>query len=146
MILLDTNILVRLSNERDIDYKATHAAIAGCWKKDRRLFVADQILQEFWVTATRTIKQNGLGFAPEKADRFLARFLRLFVRLPDPTGLFDAWRSLVKAHSIVGLPAYDARIAAFVQTYPLSGLMTYNTGDFKALPIVLLDPKDPATW
>src|SRR4051812_13403321 len=124
MILLDTNILVRLSNAQDANYKVTHAAISGCRKKGRRLFVASQILQEFWVVATRPANKNGLGFTPAKTDRYLARFLRTFVRLPDSQLLFEAWRLLVNTHSIEGLPAYDARIAAFVQTYPLSGLMT----------------------
>ena len=146
MILLDTNILLRLSNKRDQDYQATQAAISGCWKKGRRLFLADQILHEFWVAATRSIKKNGLEFSSAKADRYMTRFMKLFVRLPEPKLLFDSWRLLVNAHSIVGLPAHDARIAAFVQTYPLTGLMTYNADDFKALPITVVNPKDPSTW
>jgi predicted nucleic acid-binding protein len=146
MILLDTNILVRLANDRDSDYRATHAAISGCWKKNRRLFIANQILQEFWVVATRPANKNGLGFTPAKTDRFLTRFLRLFVCLPDQPTLFETWRILVNAHGIVGLPAYDARIAAFAQTHSLLGLMTYNLADFASFPVALVNPKDPATW
>ncbi len=146
MILVDTNILVRMSDDADKHYKTTHGAVAGCWRRGQRLFVSNQSLQEFWVTATRPIKKNGLGFSFLQADRFIQHFLRTFIRLADPPALFEEWRTLVYKHQITGIHAYDARLAAWVKAEGLAGLMTYNIADFTMFGIKLVDPRDPITW
>ena len=146
MILLDTNILIRIANRNDPDYRLTLTAVAGCMRKGRQLFVAAQALQEFWATATRAKTKNGLAMTPSRADAFLQRFLTTFKRLPDHEGLFDAWRLTVSHFSITGLHAYDARLAAFMQTHGLTRLMTYNAVDFAMFPIALVNPRDPSTW
>jgi predicted nucleic acid-binding protein len=146
MILVDTNILVRVADQQDQQYKTTHGAIAGCWRMGRQLYVSNQSLQEFWVAATRTTAKNGLGFSFLQANRFINHFLRAFIRIPDPPTLFDRWRALVYGHQVLGTRAYDARLAAFVQAQQLSGLMTYNLQDFTQFGIKLVDPRDPSTW
>ncbi len=146
MILLDTNILVRLANAKDVDYKTTHSAIAGCRKNGKQLFIANQSLHEFWVVATRPPHKNGMGMSTVKVDQYVGRFLRVFTPLTDPDQLFSEWRNLVNAHGITGLRAYDVRLAAIVKTFGLWGLMTYNLADFKDLPVRLVDPKDRSTW
>jgi predicted nucleic acid-binding protein len=146
MILVDTNILVRLADEADPDYKTTHQAIAACWRRGRKLLVADQALQEFWVVATRPVTNNGLGMSPDQTDQFLNHFARAFIRIADPPGLFDAWRSPVNAHAIRSIRSYDARFIAFVQMAKLNGFMTYNLEHFSNFSVRLVNPKDPATW
>jgi predicted nucleic acid-binding protein len=146
MILLDTNILVRLSDRADVNYKTTHNAIAGCWRKGRQLFVSDQGLQEYWVVATRTTSVNGLGMQAPRVDRFIEQFMQRFTHAPDPAGLFDQWHKLVYVNNVAGTRAYDARFAAFVHAGGFQGFMTYNLQHFKAFGITLVDPKDPSTW
>jgi predicted nucleic acid-binding protein len=146
MILVDTNILVRVSDQADQHYKTTHGAIAGCWRKGRQLFVSNQSLQEFWAVATRSTEKNGLGFSFIQANRFIDHFLRTFIRISDPPALFETWRTLVYGHQITGIRAYDARLAAFVQAQGFSGLMTYNLDDFKKFTLKLIDPRDDSTW
>jgi predicted nucleic acid-binding protein len=146
MILLDTNILVRLSDSADPQYKATQICVAECWRRSRRLCVSDQTLQEYWVVATRDASKNGLAMQAPRADRFLEVFARTFVHAPDPEVLFDGWRDLVNRQSLLGIRAYDARFAAFVQAGRFQGLMTYNLRHFAALGIAIVDPNDSSTW
>jgi predicted nucleic acid-binding protein len=146
MILLDTNILLRLTNRNHLSYKATHAAIVGCRKNHRQLSIVDQNLHEFWASATRPVNKNGMGMSPSRADRYLARFLGIFVRLGDPPDLLIQWRNLVNTHAISGAKSYDARLAAVAISLKLSGFMTYNVKDFTPFPITLVNPADPATW
>ena len=146
MILLDTNILVRSADGADPNYQTTTAAIKGCLRNKRKLCIADQTLQEFWVVATRGVHKNGLGMTPLRADRFVAQFLRLFTRLPDPPSLFDTWRAIVNQHGVTGIRSYDVRFVAFAQLHQLSGIMTFNTQDFAAFSITLVNPKDATTW
>jgi len=146
MILLDTNIFVRLANKKDPLYGPVLSAISGCQKKGETLFLAGQCLQEFWVVATRSGSHNGLEMSPPRADAFLAQFLRMFPKLPDPPGLFDMWRTLVNQHGISGVKAYDVRIAALMKTSDLSRLMTLNGADFRNFGLDVVDPRDPRSW
>jgi predicted nucleic acid-binding protein len=146
MILVDTNILVRISDQADQHYKTTQGAIAGCWRQGKQLFVSNQSLQEFWVVSTRSTEKNGLGFTFIRANRFIGHFLRTFIRVPDPPKLFEAWRALVYAHQISGIKAYDARLAAFIEAQGLSGIMTYNVADFAKFGVKIVDPRDTSTW
>jgi predicted nucleic acid-binding protein len=146
MILLDTNILIRLANRNDADYRTTHAAISGCIKNGQQLAVVDQNLHEFWAVATRPVIRNGMGMTPARADLFLTGYLRFFQRITDPISLFDEWRALANAQGITGIQAYDVRLAAVVRVLSLRGLMTYNLKHFSALSITVVDPKDPSTW
>jgi len=146
MILLDTNSLARLANKTDPEYQLTRSAIAGCWEKNRKLCLADQTLQEFWVVATRTQQKNGLGMAPIKANAYVSHFSRRFLRLSDPPELFETWRTLVNSYAITGIRAYDARFAAFVHAHRLRGFMTFNLQDFATFSLNLINPREPSTW
>jgi predicted nucleic acid-binding protein len=146
MILLDTNILIRLANRSDADYQATHAAISGCKKNGQQLGVVDQNLHEFWAAATRSVAKNGMGMTPARANSFLTVYLRIFVRIADPANLFVEWRALVNALGITGIQAYDARLAAVVKTLSLRGLMTYNIKHFSSLSVTIIDPRDSSSW
>ena len=146
MILLDTNILVRLANRDDVDYRTTLDAIAGCLRKGHKLYVSDQTLQEFWVVCTRPKKNNGIGGTPERANQFLSQFTRIFEHLDDPPKLFNIWHNLVTSHAIVGLRSYDARLAAFALGARIDRLMTYNNQHFSKFPLSLVDPHNPSTW
>ena len=79
MILLDTNLLTRMTRSRDPQSGVARAAIQTLLGRGERLIVVPQNLYEFWAVATRPpgpppAGRNGLGMIP-RAGRALAAFL-----------------------------------------------------------------------
>src|SRR6478736_2951706 len=137
MILLDTNLLARISNSAHPHCTvARHSvtAVRGCGEQ---LVIVPQVLYEFWAVATRKAGappagQNGLGMTTTQASQWLRYFQRRFTLLPDRAELFARWHELVATHGITGLRSYDARLAAAMQCYGITRLLTFNGPDFKA--------------
>jgi len=145
MILVDTNLLGRMTNSADPQCGLTRQAVHVLLMRHERLIIFPQNLYEFWAVATRKsgpppAGQNGLGMTCEQASQWLGFFQRRFTLLPDRSELFACWHSLVKALGIKGIKSYDARLAAAMQTYGISRLLTFNVGDFKNFSITIIDP------
>jgi predicted nucleic acid-binding protein len=145
MILLDTNLLARMTDSKHPHCDASRRAVHGLFAQNERLIIVPQNLYEFRAVATRKpgpppTGQNGLGMTCEQASQWLHFFQRRFTLLPDRAELFGFWHTLVKTHSIKGLKSYDARLAAAMQTYGISRLLTFNANDFKGFPITIIDP------
>ena len=145
MILLDTNLLTRMSRSRDPRSGVARHAVHTLFARRERLVLVPQNLYEFWAVATRRpgaspAGQNGLGMTPAQAGQWLHFFRRRFVLLPDKEELPDIWQRLVQAHSLTGCRAHDIRLAAAMQIYSITALLTFNTADFRGLPITTIDP------
>jgi len=41
-----------------------------------------------------------------------------------------AWRRLVAAHDVRGVQVHDARLAALMEVYGVTSILTFNGGDF----------------
>ena len=145
MILLDTNLLGRMTNSSDplcaIARRAVHVLLA----RRERLIIVPQNLYEFWAVATRQpgpppVGQNGLGMTPEQASQWLHFFRRRFALLADLEELADRWHALVKAFGIKGYRAHDARLVAAMGCYGITHLLTFNAADFRRFTITLVDP------
>jgi predicted nucleic acid-binding protein len=76
--LLDTNILLRLSNPTDTQHELATAAVATLLSRGDECYVTAQVLVELWVVATRPVDVHGLGWSMPyphiKAQGFLWRF------------------------------------------------------------------------
>jgi predicted nucleic acid-binding protein len=145
MILLDTNMLGRLTDSGDPLCAAARQAVHTLLARRDRLIVVPQNLYEFWAVATRKpgvppVGQNGLGMTPEQASQWLLFFQRRFTLLPDREELLTRWHALVRTLGIRGLRSYDARLVAAMQTYGITRLVTFNANDFKGFAITLIDP------
>jgi len=145
MILLDTNVLGRMTDSNDPQCGAARRAVHGLLSRNERLVIVPQNLYEFWAVATRRIGpppvgQNGLGMACERASLWLNFFQRRFKLLSDREELFGCWHALVKTHRIKSLKSYDARLVAAMQTHGTSQLLTFNVNDFKSFGITIIDP------
>ena len=145
MILLDTNLLGRMTDSTDPQCAAARRAVHSLLAKRERLVIFSQNLHEFWAVATRKpgpppAGQNGLGMTCEQASQWLHFFQRRFMLLPDRADLLECWHALVKALGIRGLKSYDARLAAAMQTYGIRRLLTFNANDFKSFAITIIDP------
>lgn len=147
MILLDTNLLVRVTNSTDLQCACARQAIHQLLSRGSQVIVVPQVLYEFWVVATRNAGatprgQNGLGMSTDQANQWLAFFQRRFTVLPDRADLLGRWQLLVRTNAVRGYRAHDARLVAAMETYGIATLMTFNGGDFRAFGISIIDPRD----
>ena len=79
MILLDTNVLGRMTDSADPHCSAARRAVHTLLARGERLIVVPQNLYEFWAVATRRrgaapAGQNGLGMTPKQASQWLQFF------------------------------------------------------------------------
>jgi predicted nucleic acid-binding protein len=145
MILLDTNLLGRMTDSTDPQCAVARKAVHSLLARRERLIIVPQNLYEFWAVATRKLGpppagQNGLGMTCEQASQWLHFFQRRFMLLADRAELLGCWHALVNSLGIKGLKSYDARLAAAMQTYGISRLLTFNATDFKGFSITIIDP------
>jgi predicted nucleic acid-binding protein len=145
MILLDTNLLTRMTRSHDPQSGVARAAIQTLLGRGERLIVVPQNLYEFWAVATRPpgpppTGRNGLGMTPAQGGHWLRFFRRRFTLLPDREELSRLWQELVERHVVTGFRAHDIRLVAAMQSYGISRLLTFNETDFRGLPIAILDP------
>ena len=145
MILLDTNLLVRLTRSTDPQAGTARAAVHKLSAARERLVIVPQNLYEFWAVATRRPGgpphgQNGLGMMPPRAGQWLRFFRRRFALLADRADLPDLWQALVEAYAVTGFRSHDLRLVAAMQSYGIPRLLTFNAADFRSLPITVVDP------
>lgn len=141
MILLDSNILIRLANSNDPQHGLTQDAVQKFGEQAQELAVAPQCLYEFWVVSTRpAAARGGLGRTAEETRRDVEEFLRLFCLIDDGE-LLTPWLDLVKALGVLGTAAHDARLVACMTRANISTILTFNTQDFARFErIVAISP------
>src|SRR5438445_12784016 len=108
MILLDTNVLLRLIEVTHPMHQESLDAVAKLWLSPGMVCIVPQNLYEFWVVATRPLAQNGLGRTPAQTDGHISRFQIVFHLLHDLAGLLAAWKPLVLITATTGKRARDA--------------------------------------
>ncbi|HEX7377844.1 MAG TPA: hypothetical protein VF278_12060 [Pirellulales bacterium] len=145
MILLDTNLLTRITRSNDAQCAMARGAIQRLVARGERLIVVPQNFYEFWAVATRKtgpppVGLNGLGMTTVQAGQWVRFFRRRFTLLPDRDHLSDRWLALVEAHGVMGFRAHGVRLVAAMQAYGISDLLTFNGGHFRGLPVTVLDP------
>lgn len=61
--LLDTNVLLRLTDEQSHEHSVAEGAVARLLARGIPVFISAQVLVEFWAVATRPERVNGLGWS-----------------------------------------------------------------------------------
>ena len=112
MILLDTNILIRMINKQDIHASLVEQAITKLQADAEQFAFIPQNVYEFWATATRPKSANGLELDSATTQQSISLLNTVFTFLPDRTPLFDTWYSLVCAYRTVGKVSHDTRLVA----------------------------------
>lgn len=145
MILLDTNLLGRITASADPQCAVSRRAIHRLSAAGEKLVIIPQNLYEFWAVATRPrgrppAGSNGLGLTSNQASQWLTYFQRRFDFRPDHPDLHAYWHTLVKSLNIVGSKSHDARLVAAMQVLGASRLLTFNAADFRRLPVTVIDP------
>lgn len=146
MILLDTNILARITNSGDALCAPSRKAVDLLRARGEQLIIVPQNLYEFWAIATRPpgkppVGENGLGMSPERARAWVQFFCRRFILLADREELSGVWLSLVSGKRVTGYKCHDARLVAAMNTYQIQRILTLNKDDFAPLGITVVDPR-----
>jgi predicted nucleic acid-binding protein len=140
-ILLDTNVVGRLSQPQHHLHQIAVEATERLLSAGHDLRLVPQVLYEFWVVATRTLDENGFGFSIAEAHAELNRIKVIFPLLLDERGILAPWETLVVKHAVRGKNAHDARLVAAMQRHGITDLLTFNGEDFKRYPAIsVLDP------
>ena len=105
------------------------------------MVIAPQCLYEFWVVTTRPVKDNGLGYSPQRAASWLRHLKGLGLLLPENDGVYQRWETLVKDHDVKGKKGHDAHLAAWMQVHGVQSILTFNAGDFSRFGIQMVDPR-----
>ncbi len=100
----------------------------------------DRSVEKLWNVVRRSPLKRGLGMTTDQASQWLRFFQRRFTLLHDREELLAHWHDLVKTLRIQGYKSHDARLAAAMQTYAITRLLTFNADDFKRFAITIVDP------
>jgi hypothetical protein len=71
-LLIDTNVLVYISNPADSHHRQSLDAVDVAIHRNYRPCIVPQVFYEFWVVATRPVDVNGLGLSVGEAQDCLA--------------------------------------------------------------------------
>lgn len=129
-ILVDTNVILRLSDKAHAMYSAARSAVDQLDAHGDELVIVPQVLYEYWVVATRPLESNGLGMAVAAADAGVSEWMAVFRLLLDERGVFPLWRDLIVRNDVKGKNAHDARLVAAMQRHELTRLLSFNKQDF----------------
>jgi predicted nucleic acid-binding protein len=142
--MVDTNILIRVTNRPDPLRRTAWRALLTLWGRGESLYYASQVLGEYWNVCTRpAAARGGLGFTVEQTDRRARLFERNLELLPDSLAVHEEWRRLLVAHAVTGVQVHDAHLAATMYVYGVPHLLSFNVDDFRRYPgITAFRPQD----
>jgi predicted nucleic acid-binding protein len=143
-ILIDTNILVRLRDNKSPHHEICQAALDHLREEhSAQTYLCAQVLIEYWAVATRPIEVNGLGLSTAQTARDIFDMEQVFRCLPEPPDIAKRWLDTVRTHDVQGKQTHDARLVAFVQASGITHLLTLNTADFvRYQEITVLSPEN----
>ena len=130
MYLLDTNILLRLSEKHSRDFQFIRPVLNALIEKQIQLCYTSQNLIEFWNVSTRPVDRNGHGLSAMETDSEARGIEKAFLLLPDTEAIHLEWRRLVVSYSVSGVQVHDARLVACMKSHGISHLLTLNNRDF----------------
>jgi len=131
MWLIDTNILLRLSDRGSAHHSVCIEALEMLKSRNDALYICTQNLIEYFVVATRPQQVNGLGKSVEQGLSDIHIFRSLFDWLPEVEGVDVIWELLVAKYQVIGKQAHDARLVALMILHGVSNLITLNTTHFQ---------------
>jgi len=141
--LLDTNILVRASDDQARDRSLAIQCVAHLLTQNHDCLLSPQVLVEFWVVASRPTEVNGLGWSVDQCQQEIEQFLEQFPLLEDKPESFRLWLKLVQQYRIAGKRVHDVRLAATMLTHDVHHIVTFNIDDFAG--ITEITPVHPQT-
>ncbi len=144
LYLLDTNILMRLSERASPMHTEAKNACRALAVSGAIVFITAQNLIEFWSVATRPIQQNGLGLTAAQAAAEIEKHKAAFRLLPDAPNVLTFWETLALRYNVQGAQVHDARLAAVALAYQVPNFLTFNGRHFARFAPEGLAVIDPA--
>jgi len=142
-ILLDTNILLRMSDETAHSHLLAGETVSRLLARKDDVYLTTQNLIEFWAVATRPVDANGFGWSTQRTATEVEQLRNKFPILPDSPQILPNWLTLVEIHEVKGEKVHDTRLVAVMLAYGVTCLLTFNTDDFRSFPnIILMHPKE----
>jgi predicted nucleic acid-binding protein len=143
--LLDTNILLRMSDESAHTHLLAGEAVSRLLDRKDEVYLTAQNLIEFWAVATRPVKANGFGWTTQRTATEVKQLQNKFPILSDSPQILPNWLMLVETHDVKGKNVHDARLVAAMMAHGITHLLTFNTDDFRRFPnITLIHPNEVA--
>lgn len=128
--LLDTNILLRITEPSDPEYRLVREAVETLAAGGESLVITPQNLIEFWNVCTRPADRNGFGLTPAQTEERLVLLEARFRVLPDSDKVYLVWRRLAVEYSVSGVQVHDARLVAAMIVHGVVRILTLNPRDF----------------
>jgi len=128
--LVDTNVLLRISQEADPQHELVGASIKALFKQGSELCFSLQNVAEFWNVCTRPAERNGYGLTTAETNRRVEYIERTMTFPVDSDQVYSIWRQLVLANNVRGVQVHDARLAAIMTAYGVTHILTLNQPDF----------------
>ena len=128
--LIDTNILLRLSQQSDPHHAVIQTALGALDEQDAELYFSLQNIAEFWNVCTRPVERNGYGLSIDETKVRVEFIERTMTLLPDNDQVYWFWRQFVETHNVRGVQVHDARLAALMEVYGVTHILTLNQPDF----------------
>lgn len=129
-VLIDTNILLRISRGGDPQHQLIGSALDALEKQHAEMCFSLQNIAEFWNVCTRPPASNGFGLSVAEANKQVENIERTMTLLPDTSRVYSIWRQLVITHNVHGVQVHDARLAAMMLAYGVTRILTMNQPDF----------------
>jgi predicted nucleic acid-binding protein len=119
-----------MSRQDDSQNQLIGTALKELKRHGVELCFALQNIAEFWNVSTRPLERNGYGLSIAEANLRVEYIERTMTFLPDSEEVYSIWRRLVLANHVRGVQVHDARLAAVMQAYGLTHILTLNQADF----------------
>jgi predicted nucleic acid-binding protein len=140
-VLVDTNVLLRLAQPNQGQYRAATDGVARARLAGEALNVTPQNITEFWAAVTRPVgAANGLGLTAAAVAAEIASIERLFELAADDPEIYPIWKGLVITHRVLDTQVYDARLVAAMLAHGIDRILTFNVADFSRYGVTVLHP------
>jgi predicted nucleic acid-binding protein len=140
--LVDTNIILRLTNRDDPQYSFIARAVRILGNQGHEIILVPHVIYEFWAVATRRTNENGFGWSLEMTRSVVDHLLKDWTFLEDTPAIFAQWLELVTTYKVSGKQVHDARLAATAKAHNIEHLLTLNIEDFKRFDLKAIHPSE----
>jgi predicted nucleic acid-binding protein len=140
-VLLDTNILLRLSEKAHPHNLPAIESLKVLKSSGHAFCIGSQTIAEFMAVATRSLQDRGLGMTPSLADNELSKVITTIDVLYDSASTLAELRKLIVAHGVTGKSVHDTRLVAAMNVNGVKDILTFNGQDFLRFNMVnVLNP------
>jgi predicted nucleic acid-binding protein len=130
--LVDTGILLRLTNIQDPQHSVVRQAVEALVDRREELYLTTQNAAEYWNVSTRPISENCVGLPPAAVITPLEQTIEpICTVLVERRALYSELKRLMAKYSVVGKQVHDARLVAMMLVWQIENVLTLNERDFR---------------